>query len=162
MKTLKESLLNTTDKTLQAGDEHFGKNTFPSKKDFKRHNMLKGYRCTWIFPAFKDIYEKELKAYLGSSTLVSCVLPKYDEITGISVHVQKIADKVYRIDVYLEGINRGQFTEIGLILPHIFGERDTMTKAKEAAYEFLCKIKDNDQFFKEALKHGENKLKWII
>lgn len=162
MKTLKESLLNSTNNTLQAGDEHFGKNTFPSKKDFKRHHMLKGYRCTWLFPAFKDIYEKELKAYLGSSTLTSWVLPKYDEITGISVHVQKLADKEFRIDVYLEGINRGQFTEIGLILPHLFGERDTMAKAKDAAYEFLCNIKDNEQFFKEALKHGENRLKWII
>jgi hypothetical protein len=37
-----------------------------------------------------------------------------------------------------------------------------MAKAKDAAYEFLCNIKDNEQLFKEALKHGENKLKWII
>lgn len=162
MKTLKESLLNSTDKTLQTGDEHLGINTFPSKKDFKRHNMLKGYRCIWICPAFKDIYEKELKSYLGSSNISSWVLSKYDEITGISVHVQKITDKVYRIDVYLEGINRGTFTEIGLILPRVFGERDTMTKAKDAAYEFLCNIKDNEHFFKECLKHCENKLKWII
>ena len=162
MKSLKESLLKNVENTISAGNDYMGLSTFPSKKDFKRHNMLKGYRCAWICPAFKDIYEKELKSYLGSSTILSWVLPKYDEITGISVHVQKIADKVYRIDVYLEGVNRGNFTEIGLILPHVFGERDTMAKAKEAAYEFLCKIKDNEQFFKEVLKHGENKLKWII
>lgn len=166
MKTLKESLLNSTDNTLQAGDDYFGINTFPSKKDFKRNSIMKGYRCTWICPAIKDIYENELKSYLRnsirSSSISSWILQKYDEINGISVHVQKAADKIFRIEVYLEGIDRGSLTDAGVIMMHIFGERDTMAKAKDAAYEFLCKIKDNEQFFKEVLKHGENKLKWII
>ena len=153
MKTLKESLLNSTDKTLQAGDEHFGINTFPSKKDFKRHNMLKGYRCTWIWPAFKDIYEKELKAYLNKGIGMSWLLPKYDEITGISVHVTKHGEGIFSIEVYLEGIDRGHFTEIGTVIKDIRGERPTLAKAKDAAYEFLCQIKDDVNFFKKVLKH---------
>lgn len=177
MKTLKESLLNSTDKTLQAGDEYFGINTFPSKKDFKSHPILKGSRCTWYFPALKDIYEKELKAYLNKGTglswqdrRLSWILSQYNEITGISVHVKKVdqpSDEftvgMYHIFVYLEGIKRGSMTKIGVIIKDIEGERTTLAKAKEAGYEFLCQIKDDKNFFKKVLKHiTDTPYKWII
>lgn len=157
MKTLKESILNSTENILKNGDNHFGLNSFPSKNDFKSHSMLKGSRCTWLFPAFKDIYEKELKAYLNKGIGISWVLPKYDEITGISVHVTKHGEGIFGIDVYLEGINRGPMTKIGVIIKDIRGERPTLAKAKEAAYEFLCKIRDDVNFFKKVLKHITDK-----
>lgn len=162
MKTLKESLLKSTVTTMQDGDDYIGLSTFPAKTDFKRHPMLKGYRCTWLFPAIKVIYEKELKSYLASLSFFKWILPKFDEIKGISVHVKKDGDKKYGIEVYLEGIERGQFTDIGTILPHVFGYRDSIAKAKEAAYEFLCNIKNDEKFFKNVLHMGEIKERFDI
>lgn len=172
MKTLKESILNSTENILKNGDNHFGLNSFPSKKDFKSHSILKGSRCTWLFPAFKDIYEKELKAYLNKGIGLSWILPQYDEITGISVHIKKVdqpSDELtltvgmYHIFVYLEGIQRGSMTKIGVIIKDIEGERPTLAKAKEAAYEFLCQIRDDEKFFKKVLKHiTDTPYKWII
>ena len=152
MRTLKESILGDMNTTIDKGSEYMGLN-FPSKKDFKSHPILKGSRCTWHFPALKDIYEKELKAYLNKGIGLSWVLSKYDEITGISVHVTKHGEGIFSIDVYLEGINRGPMTKIGVIIRDIRGERPTFAKAKEAAYEFLCQIRDDVNFFKKILKH---------
>ena len=170
MKSLRESILDNAEDTLNAGDDYFGLNNFPSKKDFKSHSILKGSRCTWLFPGFKDIYEKELKAYLNKGLGQSWILSQYDDITGISVHVTKInrpTDEftvgMYHIFVYLEGIQRGSFTKIGIIIKDIDGERQTLAKAKEAGYEFLCQIRDDADFFKTVLKHITNTpYKWNI
>lgn len=162
MKSLKESLFKAAAATMQDGDDYMGLSTFPAKTDFIRHSSLKGYRCTWLFPAIKNIYEKELKSYLASSRISNWILPKFNEIQGISVHVKKDGDKKYGIEVYLEGIDRGQFTDIGTILPHIFGYRDSIAKAKDAAYEFLCKIKNDEKFFKNVLHMGEIKERFDI
>lgn len=163
MKSLKESLLNNTENTLKTGDDYFGINSFPKKKDFKSHSLMKGSRCTWLCPAFKDIYEKELKEYLNKGIGQSWLLPQYDEITGISVHVAKQGDGIFGIGVFLEGINRGTMTKIGVVIKDINGERETLAKAKDAAYEFLCLIRDDEKFFKDVLKHITNtSYKWII
>lgn len=169
MKTLRESILTDMNTTIDKGSEYMGLN-FPSKKDFKSHPILKGSRCTWYFPALKDIYEKELKAYLNKGIGLSWILSQYDEITGISVHVKKVDQPLdeftvgmYHIFVYLEGIKRGSMTKIGVIIKDIEGERTTLAKAKEAGYEFLCQIKDDENFFKKVLKHiTDTPYKWII
>jgi hypothetical protein len=163
MKSLRESILKNAEDTLNAGDDYFGLNSFPKKKDFKSHSVMKGSRCTWLCPAFKDIYEKELKAYLNKGIGQSWILPQYDEITGISVHIAKHSEGIFGIGVYLEGINRGTMTKIGVIIKDIDGERPTLAKAKEAGYEFLCQIRDDADFFKTVLKHITNTpYKWII
>lgn len=168
MKTLKESILDDIDNIMKKGDDYMGSD-FPTKKDFKRHSILKGSRCTWIFPGFKDIYEKELKEYINKSISLSWLSSQYDEITGISVHVTQVAQPneltvgMYHIFVYLEGIKRGSMTKIGVIIKDIQGERTTLAKAKEAGYEFLCNIRDDVDFFKKVLKHITNTTyKWII
>jgi hypothetical protein len=163
MKTLKESLLDNTENTLKTGDDYLGITSFPKKKDFKSHSVMKGSRCTWLCPAFKDIYEKELKEYLNKAVGQSWLLPQYDEITGISVHVAKQGEGIFNIGVFLEGINRGTMTKIGVVIKDINGERETLAKAKDAAYEFLCLIRDDEKFFKDVLKHITNTpYKWII
>ena len=169
MKSLRESLLDEIDNTMKKGDDYMGAD-FPTKKDFKSHPILKGSRCTWIFPGFKDIYEKELKEYISKSISLPWLLPQYDEITGISVHIKKVDQQsedftvgMYHIFVYLEGIKRGSMTKIGVIIKDIEGERPTLAKAKEAGYEFLCNIRDDADFFKKVLKHITNtSYKWII
>lgn len=168
MKTLYESILNDTETTIQKGDAYFGSNTFPTKKDFKSHPILKGSRCAWLFPGFKIIYEKELKNYLSNAIGQSNWLKQYDEITGISVHVKKEPAAIldtgeFHIYVYLEGIKRGSLTAIGVIIKDIEGERNTLAKAKDAAYDFLCKIKDDENFFKNVLKKITGaSFKWVI
>jgi hypothetical protein len=163
MRSLKESLLDNTENTLKAGDDYLGINSFPKKKDFKSHSVMKGSRCTWLCPAFKNIYEKELKEYLNKAVGQSWLLPQYDEITGISVHVAKHGEGIFGIGVFLEGINRGTMTKIGVVIKDISGERETLAKAKDAAYEFLCLIKDDEKFFKDVLKHiTTTAYKWVI
>lgn len=156
MKTLKESILDDINNTLKAGDDYLGINSFPKKTDFKSHSIMKGSRCTWLCPAFKDIYEKELKAYLNKCVGQSWLLSQYNEITGISVHVVKHGEGIFGIGVFLEGINRGTMTKIGVVIKDINGERETLAKAKDAAYEFLCRIRDDENFFKDVLKHITN------
>lgn len=163
MRSLKESLLDNTENTLKAGDDYLGINSFPKKKDFKSHSVMKGSRCTWLCPAFKDIYEKELKEYLNKAVGQSWLLPQYDEITGISVHAAKHGEGIFGIGVFLEGINRGTMTKIGVVIKDISGERETLAKAKDAAYEFLCLIRDDEKFFKDVLKHiTTTAYKWVI
>ena len=162
MKTLKESLLSDIDTVLKLGDDYTGNNTFPKKTDFKKNALMKGSRYMWIFSAFKDIYRDELLSYFKSSTRLNWVLKQYDEIKGISVHVKKDANNVYSIEVYLEGVSRGSFTEAGILLPHIRGTRITLAQAKDAAYKFLCNIKNNEDIFKDALFLGELKQKYNI
>lgn len=170
MKTLYEGILADMDSTMNIGDSYIGLNNFPKKTDFKINPVLKGVRCTWLFPAFKNIYEKELKEYFEKSIGQSWLLQKYDEITGISVHIQKVTlNKTelstgdFRIYVYIEGIERGSLTIVGTIIKDIEGERPTLAKAKEAAYNFLCQIRDDENFFKNILKNiVKIKNKYII
>lgn len=162
MKTLKESLLSDINDVLKSGDDYTGNNTFPKKTDFKKNALIKGVRCTWLFPGFKDIYRDELLSYFKSSTILNWISKQYDEIKGISVHVKKDADRMYSIEVYLEGVSRGSFTEAGILLPHIFGNRITLAQAKDAAYKFLCNIKNDEDIFKDVLFLGELKQKYTI
>lgn len=170
MKTLYEGILADMDSTMNSGDSYIGLNSFPKKTDFKKNEYLKGVRCTWLFPAFKNIYEKELKAYFDSSIGQSYLLPRYDEITGISVHIQKVTSNKselstgdFKIYVYIEGISRGSLTVVGTIIKDIEGERPTLVKAKEAAYNFLCQVRDDENFFKNILKNiVKTKNKYII
>jgi hypothetical protein len=54
-------------------------------------------------------------------------------------------------------------TKIGGVIKDISGERETLAKAKDAAYEFLCLIKDDEKFFKDVLKHiTTTAYKWVI
>ena len=155
MKTLKDIItegvlnpdnINTMDNVI---DEQF-----PSIKDFKKHPKMTRKYIIWPCKRLCAENLGLIEEYFRAQTMINfTIVKRLHEITGISLHVYINASGSYNIEMFFEGIDRGNFTEIGVVIPNIEGrDYESLAIAKKAAYDFLLQFKNDRTKFSELFK----------
>lgn len=149
---INEGVLGNIDANISKMDDDINEN-FPSIKDFKSHPALK---CTYIIWPCQRLCQENveyIRDYFRNQTMMqTTIVNKVQQINGISMHVCRTPYNEFKIEMFFEGIERGAFTNIGIVVPNLVGQCESKKEAMQTAYNFLLQFKNDRSKFTEVLK----------